>query len=116
MTPEYNHGYSAALKQLIDAAKADWVAKPVGFISYGGVSGGLRAVEQLRLVFAELHAPTLRDGLAFPTAWNLFDEMGQPRDREGADRAMTVMLDQLAWWVLTLAEGRARRPYGSPHG
>jgi len=115
VTPEYNHGYTAALKQLIDAAKAEWVAKPVGFVSYGGVSGGLRAVEQLRLVFAELHAVTIRDGLAFPMAWSLFGETGSPRDVEGTDRAMTIMLDQLAWWALTLAEGRARRPYGQPH-
>lgn len=112
VTPEYNHGYTAALKQLIDSAKAEWVAKPVGFVSYGGVSGGLRAVEQLRLVFAELHAVTIRDGLAFPMAWSLFDETGSPRDVAGTDRAMTVMLDQLAWWALTLAEGRALRPYG----
>jgi NAD(P)H-dependent FMN reductase len=116
VTPEYNHGYSAVLKQVIDAAKAEWMAKPVAFISYGGVSGGLRAVEQLRLVFAELHAPTIRDGLAFPMAWNLFDETGEPRDRGGTGRAMTVMLDQLAWWALTLAEGRTRRPYGRPDG
>lgn len=42
-------------------ARDPWRAKPVGFVSYGGVSGGLRAVEQLRLVFAELHAVTVRD-------------------------------------------------------
>jgi NAD(P)H-dependent FMN reductase len=56
VTPEYNHGYPAALKFLIDSFKAPWRAKPVAFVSYGGISGGLRAVEQLRLVFAELHA------------------------------------------------------------
>ena len=116
VTPEYNHGYSAILKQLIDAAKAEWVAKPVGFVSYGGVSGGLWAVEQLRLVFAELHAVTLRDALAFSMAWNLFDEAGEPHDGERPDRAMTVMLDHLTWWALTLAEGKARRPYGGPDG
>jgi NAD(P)H-dependent FMN reductase len=83
VTPEYNHGYTAALKQLIDAVKAEWVAKPVGFVSYGGVSGGLRAVEQLRLVFAELHAVTIRDGVSFAMAWNRFDEAGEPVDPRG---------------------------------
>ena len=48
VTPEYNHGYPAALKQLIDSVSGEWQAKPVAFVSYGGVSGGLRAVEQLR--------------------------------------------------------------------
>jgi NAD(P)H-dependent FMN reductase len=112
VTPEYNHGYTAILKQLIDSAKAEWAAKPVGFVSYGGVSGGLRAVEQLRLVFAELHAVTIRDGLAFPMAWDRFGADGRPLDGEGTARAMTVMVDQLLWWAVALAEARAKRPYG----
>lgn len=116
VTPEYNHGYTAALKQVIDAAKAEWVAKPVGFVSYGGVAGGLRAVEQLRLVFAELHAVTMRDGVGLPMAWNKFDDDGEPVDPDGVNRALDVMVDQLLWWALTLEEGKARRPYGKPHG
>jgi NAD(P)H-dependent FMN reductase len=56
VTPEYNHGYPACLKQAIDLPRREWRTKPVGFVSYGGMSGGLRAVEQLRLVFAELEA------------------------------------------------------------
>ncbi len=63
VTPEYNHGYPAALKELIDSVYEPWHAKPVAFVSYGGASGGIRAVEQLRQVFAELHAVTLRDGV-----------------------------------------------------
>lgn len=78
VTPEYNHGYPAPLKSLIDARKAVWETKPVGFVSYGGVSGGLRAVEQLRLVFAELHAVTLRDGVSFQWAWERFGDGGLP--------------------------------------
>lgn len=112
VTPEYNHGYTAALKQVIDCAKAEWAAKPVGFVSYGGIAGGLRAVEQLRPVFAELHAVTMRDGVSFPMAATLFDEEGQPKEPERPAKAMTAMLDQLAWWALALAEARAKRPYG----
>ena len=52
VTPEYNHSYPAALKGLIDEARREWHAKSVAFVSYGGVSGGLRAVEHLRGVFA----------------------------------------------------------------
>ena len=116
VTPEYNHGYTAALKQVIDSVKAEWVAKPVGFVSYGGVAGGLRAVEQLRLVFAELHAVTMRDGVSFAMAWDRFDEAGEPVDAERVNRAFGVMVDQLLWWALALEEGRARRPYGKPRG
>ena len=52
-------------------------SKPVAFVSYGGVSGGLRAVEQLRLVFAELHAVTMRDAVSFAGAWEQFDQSGK---------------------------------------
>lgn len=114
VTPEYNHGYTAGLKALIDAAKAEWVAKPVGFVSYGGVSGGLRAVEQLRLVFAELHAVTIRDGVSFAMAWSRFDAQGETVDAEGPAGAMTLMTDQLLWWAKALDEAKASRPYGTP--
>lgn len=114
VTPEYNHGYTAGLKALIDAAKPEWLAKPVGFVSYGGVSGGLRAVEQLRLVFAELHAVTIRDGVSFSMAWERFDASGETVDPEGPARAMPVMVDQLLWWAKALDEAKAKRPYGRP--
>jgi NAD(P)H-dependent FMN reductase len=61
VTPGYDHGYPAALQSLIDAADVEWQAKPVAFVAYGGASGGLHAVEQLRLAFAERHAVTVRD-------------------------------------------------------
>jgi NAD(P)H-dependent FMN reductase len=54
--PLSSAGYPASLKQAIDLPRKQWQRKPVGFVSYGGVAGGLRAVEQLRQVFAELHA------------------------------------------------------------
>src|SRR5262245_18097582 len=63
--PEYNHSFPAPLKNASDWHFKEWRAKPVGFVSYGGISGGLRAVEQLRQVFAELHAVTVRDTVSF---------------------------------------------------
>ncbi|MFF5446326.1 NADPH-dependent FMN reductase [Streptomyces sp. NPDC012888] len=111
VTPEYNHGYPAALKLAVDQAYREWRAKPLGFVSYGGAAGGHRAVEQLRQVFAELHVVTLRDTVSFHTAWERFDENGRPYDEDGTAKAAGVMLDQLAWWGHTLREGRAARPY-----
>ena len=112
VTPEYNHGYPAALKQLIDSVGSEWQAKPVAFASYGGISGGLRAVEQLRQVFAELHAVTIRDGVSFANVWNLLDAddrlVGSPAAGDGAAR----MLAQLRWWARTLRDARAASPYG----
>ena len=113
VTPEYNHGYPAALKLLIDAVYDEWQAKPVAFVSYGGISGGIRAVEQLRLVFAELHAVTLRDGVGFPNAWTLFDAAGTLKEPAAADAAMGIMLARLGWWAQALREARAARAYAS---
>ncbi|MER6824778.1 NAD(P)H-dependent oxidoreductase [Streptosporangium sp. NPDC000563] len=111
VTPEYNHSFPASLKNAIDWHDRQWHAKPVGFISYGGVSGGLRAVEQLRLVFAELHAVTIRDTVSFHGARRNFDDKGEPIDPQGCDGAAKVLLDQLTWWARTLREGRTARPY-----
>lgn len=111
VTPEYNHGYPASLKLAIDCVYSEWRAKPVSFVSYGGMAGGQRAVEQLRQVFAEMHVVTLRDTLSFHNAWEQFSDDGCPRDADTVSKAATVMLDQLTWWGTTLREGRAARPY-----
>jgi NAD(P)H-dependent FMN reductase len=111
VTPEYNHSFPAPLKNAIDWHFNEWRAKPVGFVSYGGMAGGLRAVEQLRQVFAELHAVTVRDTVSFHGAWAQFDPEGRPKDPSGYERAAKSMLDQLAWWGDALREARTRRPY-----
>ncbi len=111
ITPEYNHGYPAPLKSLIDSVGKEWHAKPVAFVSYGGVSGGLRAVEQLRLVFAELHAVTIRDSVSFPAAWEQFDSTGRLRHPDRHNRSMAAMLRRLHWWAVALRNARTERPY-----
>lgn len=116
VTPEYNHGYPAALKHAIDQSYAEWHAKPVGFVSYGGMSGGLRAVEQLRQVFSEFHTVTMRDSVSFHRVHRELDAAGMPRDLAGAGEAAQVMLRQLAWWGGTLRQARAATPYLVPGG
>ncbi|MEE6258916.1 NADPH-dependent FMN reductase [Plantactinospora sonchi] len=111
VTPEYNHSFPASIKHLVDWHFTEWQAKPVGFVSYGGVSGGLRAVEQLRLVFAEMHAVTIRDTVSFDRFWERFGADGRPADADGSGTAVKAMLDQLGWWAGVLAEARRRSPY-----
>jgi NAD(P)H-dependent FMN reductase len=111
VTPEYNHSFPAPLKTAIDWHSKEWRAKPVGFVSYGGVSGGLRAVEHLRQVFAELHAVTVQHAVSFHGVWAHFDPAGQPKDPNRYARAAKSMLDQLVWWGRALREARAERPY-----
>jgi NAD(P)H-dependent FMN reductase len=106
ITPEYNHGYPASLKQAVDIPRHEWARKPVAFVSYGGVAAGQRAVEQLRPVFAELHAATIRETVGLAMAHRLFDGSGRPTTPE-CDAAVKTMLDDLAWWAGTLRAGRA---------
>ncbi|QRP47206.1 NADPH-dependent FMN reductase [Amycolatopsis sp. FDAARGOS 1241] len=111
VTPEYNHSYPASLKAAIDWHFTQWAAKPVAFVSYGGAAGGRHAVLHLENVLTELHAVTIRDGLAFPnyfTAW----EDGRPLDPQVAAYAKTL-LDQLAWWSGALRAAREAEPYPS---
>ncbi|GHH83950.1 NADPH-dependent FMN reductase [Streptomyces capitiformicae] len=112
LTPEYNHSYPAALKNLIDWHYHEWRAKPVALVSYGGLSGGLRAVEHLRQVFAELHATTVRDTVSFHHAHTSFDDTGHLKEPSAPTTAAKVMLDQLAWWGRALREAKEKRPYG----
>lgn len=106
VTSEYNHGYPAALKTALDTVKHEWRAKPIGFVAYGGMSGGLRAVEQLRQVVAELHMVSVRETVSFHQARKHFD----PRDGAANDAARR-MLSQLAWWADALRTQRADTPY-----
>ncbi len=112
ITPEYNHGYPAPLKHLIDSVSREWQAKPLAFVSYGGVSGGLRAVEQLRQVFGELHVATMRNSVSFANAWEQFDERGHLFAPARAEKSMEMMLAQLHWWAGALKDARSSIPYG----
>lgn len=112
VTPEYNHGYPGPLKSAIDSARREWFAKPVAFVSYGGMSGGLRAVEQLRPVFAELRTVTVRETVSFHNAHTLFGPDGEiGADPSSAEAAVRTMLDELHWWGWALREARQRRAY-----
>ncbi|ADB35924.1 NADPH-dependent FMN reductase [Kribbella flavida DSM 17836] len=110
LTPEYNHAYPGELKTAIDAVREPWYAKPVAFIVYGGRSRGLRAAEQLRLVFGELHAVTLRETLSFHQVPGCFTDDGEPTEL-GTAEAATALLDQLAWWARALRDARTTTPY-----
>lgn len=112
ITPEYNHSYPAGLKNVIDWHYHQWQAKPIGFVSYGGMAGGLRAVEHLRQVFAELHAVGIRDTVSFYGGSTAFAD-GRPKDAEAPAAAARAMLGQLTWWALALREAREKRPYAA---
>ena len=65
VAPEYNHGYSAVLKNALDWVFPEWNGKPLGFVSYGN-AGGARAIEQLRQVVIELQMVPIRSAIHIP--------------------------------------------------
>lgn len=65
VTPEYNHGYPAVLKNAIDWVFPEWKGKPVGFVGFGN-AGGARAIEQLRQVVIELQMVPIRNAVHIP--------------------------------------------------
>jgi NAD(P)H-dependent FMN reductase len=103
VTPEYNRGVPASLKQAIDFAYDEWHAKPVGFVAYGCRSRGFHAVAALRVVFTDLHTHTVRDEVALDLMEN---EPGPAQEPAAA-----TMLDQVVWWGEALRAARAARPY-----
>ncbi len=105
VVPEYNHAAPAAVKNALDHLFSEWNRKPIGFVSYGGSSGGVRAVEQLRQIAIELAMAPVRRQVAIPRVWAAIGE-----DRELVDPPVDeaqLLLDEMAWWANTLHAGRA---------
>lgn len=101
----------AIIKSALDLVYTEWQAKPASFVSYGGISGGIRAVEQLRQVLVELHMVPVRDAVVLPMAPRLFGDDGRLVDARELDVSASLMLDRIAWWAQTLREARLARPY-----
>lgn len=106
VTPEFNRSYPAALKTAIDWHFTQWDGKTIGFVGYGGNSGGLLAIEHLRQVFTELNAHTVRDYVYFPRYFELFDADGTVSAPAVPEAAAMAMLGQLHWWASALAVAR----------
>lgn len=101
---EYNHGYTAVLKNALDYVYKQWNHKPVSFVSYGGISGGTRAVQQLRQVVLELQMIPLRAAVHIPFSWTMMGEKGNLKTEE--IRGKDAMLEQLIFWTKALKKVR----------
>lgn len=105
VSPEYNHGYTAALKNALDYLYAEWNRKPASFVTFGNAEGA-RGLQQLRLVLVELEMMPL------PTAVHLRDATSKiedgvyhadPRD----EKRFGVMFDEWLWWANALMAARS---------
>ncbi|MEA3190970.1 MAG: hypothetical protein QOD77_1552 [Thermoplasmata archaeon] len=96
VTPEYNHGTSAALKNALDFLYQEWNNKAAGFVGYGSLMGS-RAVESLRITMAELQVATVRTQVALSLATDFQDyKVFKPEPRH--EKTLHTMLDQLLQW------------------
>jgi NAD(P)H-dependent FMN reductase len=96
VTPEYNHGISGALKNAIDFLFAEWNNKAAGFVSYGS-AGGARAVEQLRLVMAELMIADVRAQVML-SLYTDFENFSKFKPDPRHEKEVNTMLDQVIAW------------------
>lgn len=110
ITAEYNHGYTAVLKNALDTVFREWNRKPVTFVGYGN-AGGARAIEQLREVAIEMEMAPIRRAVHLPIdvfrATMAQTAPADPALFAPAEAAAKLMLDDLAWWTQALATARA---------
>jgi NAD(P)H-dependent FMN reductase len=107
VTPEYNHATSAALKNAIDFLFHEWNNKAAGFVGYGG-AGGVRAVENLRLVMGEIKIADVRAQVAL-SMWTDFENFTTFKPHEQHDKAVHAMADEVIAW------GRALKALRGTH-
>lgn len=101
VTPEYNHGYPAPLKNAIDTLFHEWDKKPAAFVGYGGLGGG-RAIEQLIPVVARVGmVPLATTTFNVLNVWTAIDENGNVKD-ESTMGNKDKLIENLIWWGNTL--------------
>ncbi len=107
VTPEYNHGYPAILKNALDYVYKEWNNKPVAFVSYGGISGGIRSVEQLREVVIELGLIPTKTGVHIPFFRKLIDDKGN-FNAEHLQKNADTLLKELLFFAELLKTAREK--------
>jgi NAD(P)H-dependent FMN reductase len=107
VTPEYNHGYNAPLKNAIDYLHHEWEHKPVGFVSYGGVAAGTRAVQQLKPVVTVLRMTPLSDAVYIPWVHQHIDEERRFQPTGAMETAAAAVLEALERFEAALRPLRA---------
>jgi NAD(P)H-dependent FMN reductase len=103
--PEYNFGFNAPLKNALDYLYWEWQDKPVGFVSYGGIAGGTRAVQMIKQVVTTLKMVPVKEGVIIPFVATRI-EGGRFESYERLDATARTMLDELARWTRALTAMR----------
>ncbi|MDQ4101822.1 MAG: NAD(P)H-dependent oxidoreductase [Thermoproteota archaeon] len=107
VTPEYNHGISGALKNAIDFLYKEWNNKAAGFVSYGS-AGGVRSVEHLRLVMAELQIADVRAQVTL-SLFTDFENFTKFKPASYHEKSFNDMIDQVVAWGNALKDLRTKK-------
>ncbi|MET4082700.1 NAD(P)H-dependent FMN reductase [Pedobacter sp. UYP30] len=108
VTPEYNYGYPATLKNALDFLVKEWQEKPMGFVSYGGVSGGTRAVQDLKLPVTTLGMMPLPQAVSIPFFTQFINDKNVFEGNEALINSANLMLDKLTDWASALKQMREK--------
>lgn len=112
--PEYNYSMTAPLKNAIDYLSQEWGYKPVGLVSYGGMSGGLRAAQQVKQTVTTLKMMPLSEAVSLPMVTNSIDDDGAFVPNDSAARSAVTMLTELHRWARALKPMRTGALTASP--
>lgn len=106
VTPEYNFGYPATLKNALDYLSVEWSDKPMGFVSYGGISGGTRAVQELKLPVTALGMMPIPQAVNIPFFTQFINDNDVFEANETLEKSANVMLAKLQEWAKALKNMR----------
>ena len=107
--PEYNYSYPPSLKNALDHLSQEWWRKPLGTVSYGGVSGGTRSVVALRVSEVALGLVPTTANVEIPWAAKQIDDDGEFEPNEHQERMLAGQFDELLALDGALAPLRAAR-------
>ena len=107
VTPEYNYGYPATLKNALDYLFVEWTYKPVGFVSYGGVAAGTRAVQMLKQVVTAQKMMPVAESVNVPFFTRFINDADVFVPDEGLEKSAFAMMDELVLWTKSLMQLRA---------
>lgn len=102
VTPEYNYSPPPSLVNALDFVYREWNYKPCGFVSYGGVSGGLRSVQAAKMQITALKMMPMVEGVMVPMVASLIDDAGVFQSNDLIDNSAVTLLDELLRWTLGL--------------
>lgn len=103
VTPEYNFGTPPSLLNALDYLVKEWQYKPVGFVSYGGVSGGLRGVQMVKQVVTTLKMVPVMEAVAVPFFTQFIDDAaGTFAPPAVQSKAATALLNEVHKWAVAL--------------